>query len=90
MMERRESHHTHRQPSKKASLGWLLVCTVGAALFAVMIATQGALAHASHDPRLDGFRNAGWPKQDLRLLRQTIYSIRSTPPLVPRNCSIRH
>jgi hypothetical protein len=53
MMERRESHFTHRQPSKKASLGWLLICTVGAALFAVMIATQGALAHslANHDPQ---------------------------------------
>jgi hypothetical protein len=57
-MERRESHLTHRQPSNKASLAWLLVCTVGAALLAVMIATQGALAHANHDPRLDGFSAA--------------------------------
>jgi hypothetical protein len=41
MMERRESHLTHRQRSNKASLAWLLVCTVGAALLAAMIAAQG-------------------------------------------------
>ena len=53
MMEHRESNLTHRQRSNEASLAWLLVCTVGAALFAVMIATQGALAHslANHDPQ---------------------------------------
>jgi hypothetical protein len=54
MMKRREAHLTYRPPSKKASFAWLLVCAVGAALFAVMIAAQGALAHANHDP------NAGW------------------------------
>ena len=55
-MKRREAHLTYRPPSKKASFAWLLVCTVGAALFAVMIAAQGALAHANanHDP------NDGW------------------------------
>jgi len=53
MMEHRESNLTHRQRGNEASLAWLLVCTVGAALFAVMIATQGALAHslANHDPQ---------------------------------------
>jgi Domain of unknown function (DUF1996) len=49
MMEHRESNLTHRQRSNKASLGWLLVCTVGAALFAAMIATQGALAAEPSD-----------------------------------------
>jgi hypothetical protein len=62
MMERRESHLTHPQPSKKASLAWLLVCTVGAALLAVMIATQGALAHANHDPQARFFQKCAWTK----------------------------
>jgi hypothetical protein len=62
MMERRESHLTHRQHSKKASLAWLLVCTVGAALFAVMIAAQGALAHANHDPQARFFQRCAWTK----------------------------
>jgi hypothetical protein len=62
MMERRESHLTHRQRSNKASLAWLLVCTVGAALFAVMIATQGALAHANHDPQARWFQKCGLAK----------------------------
>jgi hypothetical protein len=62
MMERRESHLTHRQPSNKASLAWLLVCTVGAALFAVMIAAQGALAHANHDPQARFFQRCAWTK----------------------------
>jgi hypothetical protein len=59
MMERRESHLTHRQPSNKASLAWLLVCTVGAALFAVMIATQGALAQDIQDPSNGWFQKCG-------------------------------
>ena len=62
MMERRESHLTHRQPSNKASLAWLLVCTVGAALLAVMIATQGALAHANHDPQSGWFQKCALTK----------------------------
>jgi Domain of unknown function (DUF1996) len=62
MMERRESHLTHRQRSNEASIGWLLVCTVGAALFAVMIATQGALAHANHDPQARWFQKCGLAK----------------------------
>jgi hypothetical protein len=64
MMERRESHLTHRQRSKKASLGWLLVCTVGAALLAVMIATQGALAHdiTKHDPQARWFQKCALTK----------------------------
>src|SRR5215217_6634018 len=64
MMERRESHLTHRQLSKKASLAWLLVCTVGAALLAVMIATQGALAHdiTKHDPQARWFQKCGLAK----------------------------
>src|SRR5687767_5781191 len=63
MMERRESHLTHRQRSNEASLGWLLVCTVGAALLAVMIATQGALAHANHDPQARWFQKCGLAKR---------------------------
>jgi hypothetical protein len=62
MMERRESHLTHRQPSNEASLAWLLVCTVGAALFAVMIATQGALAQDSQDPSDGWFQKCGLAK----------------------------
>jgi hypothetical protein len=59
MMEHRESNLTHRQPSNEASLGWLLVCTVGAALFAVMIATQGALAQDIQDPSNGWFQKCG-------------------------------
>jgi hypothetical protein len=59
MMERRESHLTHRQPTKKLSLAWLLVCTVSAALLAVMIATQGALAQESQDPSDGWFQKCG-------------------------------
>jgi Domain of unknown function (DUF1996) len=62
MMERRETHLTHRQPSNKASLAWLLVCTVGVALLAVMIATQGALAQDSQDPSDGWFQRCAWTK----------------------------
>ena len=58
-MEHRESHLTHRQRSNEASLAWLLVCTVGAALFAVMIATQGALAQDIQDPSNGWFQKCG-------------------------------
>jgi hypothetical protein len=65
-MERRESNLTHRQPSNKASLAWLLVCTVGAALFAVLfavlIATHGALAQESQDPSDGWFQKCGLAK----------------------------
>jgi hypothetical protein len=55
-MKLREVVLTHRPPSKKASIAWLavVVCTIGAALLAVMIAAQGASAHDNHDP------NSGW------------------------------
>jgi hypothetical protein len=59
MMEHRESHITHRQRSNEASLAWLLVCTVGAALLAVMIATQGALAQDIQDPSNGWFQKCG-------------------------------
>jgi hypothetical protein len=59
MMEHRESYITHRQRSNQASLAWLLVCTVGAALFAVMIATQGALAADIQDPSNGWFQKCG-------------------------------
>jgi hypothetical protein len=59
MMEHRESNLTHRQRSNEASLAWLLVCTVGAALFAVMIATQGALAQDIQDPSNGWFQKCG-------------------------------
>ena len=58
-MEHRESHLTHRQRSNQASLAWLLVCTVSAALFAVMIATQGALAQDIQDPSNGWFQKCG-------------------------------
>jgi Domain of unknown function (DUF1996) len=63
-MERRESNLTHRHPSNKASLAWLLVCTVGAALFVVMIATQGALAHdiTNHSPQARFFQKCALTK----------------------------
>jgi len=55
-MKRREVVLTHRPPSKNASIAWLVmaVCTIGAALLAVMIAAQDASAHSNHDPA------AGW------------------------------
>jgi hypothetical protein len=59
MMEHRESNLTHRQRSNEASLAWLLVCAVGAALFAVMIATQGALAQDLQDPMNGWFQKCG-------------------------------
>jgi hypothetical protein len=59
MMEHRESNLTHRQRSNEASLAWLLVCTVGAALFAVMIATQGALAADIQDSSNGWFQKCG-------------------------------
>jgi len=59
MMEHRESHLTHRQRSNQASLAWLLVCAVGAALFAVMMATQGALAQDLQDPSNGWFQKCG-------------------------------
>ncbi len=62
MMERREAHPTYRPPGKKASFAWLLVCTVGAALFAAMIAAQGALAHANHDPLAGWFQRCALAK----------------------------
>jgi len=59
MMEHRESNLTHRQRSNEASLAWLLVCTVGAALLAVMIATQGALAADIQDSSNGWFQKCG-------------------------------
>src|SRR5215213_6041674 len=55
-MERRAILLTHRPPTKKASIAWLVVvmCTIGAAVLAVMIAAQGASAHDNHEP------NSGW------------------------------
>src|SRR5215210_4469833 len=55
-MERWAILPTHRLPSKKASIAWLVmtICTIGAALLAVMVAAQGASAHGNHDP------DAGW------------------------------
>src|SRR5215208_7633772 len=59
MMKHRESHLTHRQRSNEASLAWVLVCAVGAALLAVMIATQGALAQDIQDPSNGWFQKCG-------------------------------
>jgi hypothetical protein len=55
-MKRREALLTYRPPSKKASIAWLIVviCTIGAALLAVMLAAQDASAHDNHAP------NSGW------------------------------
>jgi hypothetical protein len=55
-MERRAVLPTHRPPSQKASIAWLvvLICTIGAALLAVMVAAQDASAQDSPDP------DAGW------------------------------
>src|SRR5215212_11530127 len=48
-MERRAVLPTHRPPSQKASIAWLVVviCTIGAALLAVMVAAQDASAQDS-------------------------------------------
>ncbi len=55
-MERRAVLPTHRPPSQKASIAWLIVviCTIGAALLAVMVAAQDASAQSAPDP------DAGW------------------------------
>jgi hypothetical protein len=55
-MERSALLPTHRPPSQKASVAWLvvLICTIGAALLAVMVAAQDASAQDSPDP------DAGW------------------------------
>jgi hypothetical protein len=55
-MERSVLLPTHRPPSQKASIAWLvvLICTIGAALLAVMVAAQDASAQDSPDP------DAGW------------------------------
>src|SRR5919112_6810860 len=55
-MERWAVLLTHRQPSKKASIAWLvmIICTIGAALLAVMVAAHDASAQDGPDP------NAGW------------------------------
>jgi hypothetical protein len=55
-MNSREVLLTHRPPSKKASVAWLVVvvCTIGAAVLAVMMAAQDASAQDNPDP------NSGW------------------------------
>jgi hypothetical protein len=55
-MKRREVLPTYGPPSKKVSVAWLVtvICTIGAALLAVMVATQGASAQDDPDP------SAGW------------------------------
>jgi Domain of unknown function (DUF1996) len=55
-MNRREVLLTHRPPSKKASVAWLVVvmCTIGAAVLAAMMAAQGASAQDNPSP------NSGW------------------------------
>jgi hypothetical protein len=55
-MERRAILPTNGPPSKKASIAWLVIviCTIGAALLAVMVAAQGASAQDDPDP------SAGW------------------------------
>ena len=55
-MKRREVLLTYRPPSKKAYIAWLVmvICTIGAALLAVMVAAQDASAHDNHEP------NSGW------------------------------
>jgi hypothetical protein len=51
-MRRREILLTHRPFSKKAAIAWpvMVICAIGAALLAVMIAAQDASAHGNHDP----------------------------------------
>src|SRR5215210_4249714 len=55
-MERWAVLPTHRPLNKKASIAWLVVviCTIGAALLAVMVAAQDASAQDGPDP------DAGW------------------------------
>jgi hypothetical protein len=55
-MERNAILPTRGPPSKNASVAWLVmvICTIGAALLAVMVAAQGASAQDDPDP------SAGW------------------------------
>jgi hypothetical protein len=60
-MNLREVLLTHRPPSKKASIAWLLmtICTIGAALLAVMVAAQGASAQDNPSPNSGWFQRCG-------------------------------
>ena|GEM_PF-3338073 len=54
-MERKAILPTHRSPGQKAFIAWIVVvCTIGAALLAVMVAAQNASAQSAPDP------DAGW------------------------------
>jgi hypothetical protein len=63
-MNLREVLLTHRPPSKKASIAWLLmtICTIGAALLAVMVAVQGASAQDNPSPNSGWFQRCGLAK----------------------------
>jgi hypothetical protein len=63
-MNSREVLLTNRPPSKKASIAWLLmtICTIGAALLAVMAAAQGASAQDNPDPNSGWFQRCGLAK----------------------------
>ena len=63
-MERRAIVLTHRLPGKKASIAWLLmtICTIGAALLAVIVAAQGTSAQDNPDPNSGWFQRCGLAK----------------------------
>jgi hypothetical protein len=65
-MRRREVLLTYRPPSKKASIAWLVIvmCTIGAALLAVMMAARDASAHDNHDPNSGWFQRCSVAKTD--------------------------
>ena len=63
-MERRAILPPCGPPSKKASIAWLVmvICTIGAALLAVMVAVQGASAQDNPDPNSGWFQRCGLAK----------------------------
>ena len=65
-MERRAILPTYGPPSKKTSIAWLVmvICTIGAALLAVMVAAQGASAQDDPDPSAGWFQRCTLAKTD--------------------------
>jgi hypothetical protein len=63
-MERRAILPIHRLPSKKASIAWIVVviCTIGAAVLAVMVAAQDASAQDGPDPDPGWFQRCALTK----------------------------
>jgi Domain of unknown function (DUF1996) len=74
-MERRAIFPTYGPPSKKTSIAWLVmvICTIGAALLAVMVAAQSGSAQDDPDP------SAGWFQRCTSVFPKDSNGIESRP-----------